>query len=111
LDLYLATVYCREKLPERGQAFARRYEGEFHEAPNLFAAQAYDGARLLFEVLQRAPHRTPTALRDELERTMSFDSVAGPISWKDHITHRRFFLVRIKGGTSEVLQTVEPANE
>jgi branched-chain amino acid transport system substrate-binding protein len=110
-DQYLATVYAREKLTSRGQEFARRYEAEFHEAPDLNAAAAYDGARLLFDVLQRAQTTAPAALRDELARTESFETVTGPVAWKGRRPRRPFFLVQVKGGQARVVQTVEPGGE
>jgi len=107
-DLYLATVWATEKLTARGQEFARRYEAEFHEAPDLYAAQAYDGACLLLGVLQRAQTLAGTPLRNELARTESFETVTGPLSWKDRRPRRPFFLVGVKGGQARVVQTVEP---
>jgi branched-chain amino acid transport system substrate-binding protein len=110
-DLYLATVWAKEKLTARGQEFARRYEAEFHEAPDLYAAQAYDGACLLLGVVQRARTTAAGPLRDELARTESFETVTGPMSWKDRRPRRTFFLVAVKGGKARVVQTVEPAGE
>jgi branched-chain amino acid transport system substrate-binding protein len=110
-EVYVATVYATEKLTSRGREFARRYEAEFHEAPDADAAAAYDGARLLFDVLQRAQTTTPAALRDELARTESFETVTGPVAWKDRRPRRTFFLVQVKGGKARVVQTVEPGAE
>ncbi len=107
-DLYLATVYAPEKLTPRGREFARRYEAEFHEAPDLYAAGAYDAAALLLGVLQRAQTTAPAALRDELARTESFETVTGPVAWKDRRPRRTFFLVEVKGGRARLVQTVEP---
>jgi branched-chain amino acid transport system substrate-binding protein len=110
-DLYLATVYATEKLTAHGQEFARRYEAGFHESPDLYAAGAYDGARLLFDVLHRAQTTAPAALRDELARTESFETVTGTVAWKDRRPRRTFFLVEVKGGQVRVVQTVEPGGE
>ncbi len=110
-DQYLATVFAREKLTARGQEFARRYEAEFHEAPDLYAAEAYDGARLLFDLLQRAQTTAPAALRDELARIESFETVTGPVAWKERRPRRTFFLVQVKGDQARVVQAVEPGGE
>jgi branched-chain amino acid transport system substrate-binding protein len=110
-DVYLASVYFAEKWTARGQAFARHYDAEFHEAPDLFAAQAYDGACLLFAVLQRAPNRTPTVLREELERLESFETVTGPVTWKDRRTRRALYLLHLKDGKTRLLGTVEPEGQ
>jgi branched-chain amino acid transport system substrate-binding protein len=110
-DLYLATVYATEKLTAQGREFARRYEAEFHESADVYAAGAYDGARLLFDVLGRAQTTAPNALRYELARTESFETVNGPVAWKDRRPRRTFFLVQVKGGQARVVQTVEPGGE
>jgi branched-chain amino acid transport system substrate-binding protein len=107
-DLYLATVYCPEKLTARGQEFARRYEADNHEPPDLYAAQAYDGACLLFGVLSKAKGTDPAAVRQELERTETFETVTGTVTWKDHRARRAFFLLHVQGGKTTVAQTVEP---
>jgi branched-chain amino acid transport system substrate-binding protein len=107
-EVYLATVYAPEKLTARGQEFARRYEAEYHEPPDLSAAGAYDATRLLFEVLARAQSAEPATLGDEGARTENFETVTGPVTWKDSAVRRAFFLVRVKGPRAEVVQTVEP---
>jgi branched-chain amino acid transport system substrate-binding protein len=107
-DVYLATVYCPEKLTARGQEFARRFEADNHEPPDLYAAQAYDGACLLFGVLSKVKATDPAAVRQELQRTESFETVTGTVTWKDHRARRGFFLLHIKGGKTTVVQTVEP---
>lgn len=110
-QVLLATVYLPEKLTARGQDFARRYEADFHEPPDLYAAQAYDGARLLLDILQRAQTTAPATLRDELARTATFETVTGPVSWKDQRPRRAFFLVELKEGHPRLVQTVEANHE
>ena len=56
-EVYLATAYSADQLTDSGRAFARRYEERFHELPDLYAAQAYDAARLLLDVMQRTAPR------------------------------------------------------
>jgi branched-chain amino acid transport system substrate-binding protein len=107
-DTYLATVFCAEKLTPRGQTFAQRYEAQFHEAPDLYAAQAYDGACLLLETLERVGNPTLQSVREELARTESFETVTGPIRWKGQEPRRAFFLMRVHAGKGPVVQTVEP---
>jgi branched-chain amino acid transport system substrate-binding protein len=110
-EVYLATVYCADKLTDRGKEFARRYEADFREPPDLYAAQAYDGARLLFEVLGRAQATEPTVVREELARTETFETVTGPVAWAAQGVRRTLFVVRMKGGRAEVVQTVEPGGD
>ncbi len=106
-DVYLATVYSPDHLSERGRAFARRYEERFHESPDLYAVQSYDAARLVIESLQRAGTASREALGKELARLEQFDSVTGPVRWKDRQPHRRVFLIALKNNRPRVVSTIE----
>lgn len=106
-DVYLATAYSPDHLSERGRAFARRYEERFHEQPDLYAAQSYDAARLIFESLQRAGMASREALGKELARLEQFDGVTGPVRWKERQPHRRVFLIALKNNRPSVVSTIE----
>jgi branched-chain amino acid transport system substrate-binding protein len=106
-DVYLATGYSPDHLSESGRDFVRRYTERFHEPPDLYACQAFDAARLLVETLQRAG-TDRDALRKELARLESFDSVTGPIRWKDRLPHRRVFLIALKNNQPKVVRMIEP---
>jgi branched-chain amino acid transport system substrate-binding protein len=109
-DVYLATVYAAEGLAARGKDFARRYEERFHVAPDLAAAQAYDAARLLFAAMHRAQDVSSARIREELARGEPFESVTGPVLWKDGEPRQRLFVVRLATphAAPQVVQTVEP---
>jgi branched-chain amino acid transport system substrate-binding protein len=107
-DVYLATAYSADHLTESGRDFARKYQERFHEPPDLYAAQAYDGTRLLVEALQRVGGPDKDALVKELERLESFDALTGPIHWKDHQPRRRLFLIVLTSQAAKVVRTIEP---
>jgi branched-chain amino acid transport system substrate-binding protein len=109
--VYLATVYAAEGLTERGQAFARRYEERFHEAPDLYAAQAYDGARLLFETMHRLQTADGARVRAELGKGEPFESLTGPVRWKDRQARRPVFLVRVHPDKAALVRTFAPEGE
>jgi branched-chain amino acid transport system substrate-binding protein len=106
-DVYLATAYSPDHLTEAGRAFARRYQERFHEPPDLYAAHSYDAARLLLDAMQRAGAPTREAVANELARLEQFDSVTGPIRWKDRLPRRRVFLVALTNNQPRVVSTVE----
>lgn len=106
--VYLATVYSADHLSESGRAFAQRYRERFHEPPDLFAAQCYDATRLLFDSLQREGTANRERLGKELTQRESFESVTGPIRWKDRQPRRRIFVVSIQKNKSNVVSTVDP---
>ena len=53
-EVYAVTTFAAAGLTPRGQEFAKKYREHFKEEPDLYAADAYDGARLLFEAMRRA---------------------------------------------------------
>jgi branched-chain amino acid transport system substrate-binding protein len=103
--VYLATVYCRAGLTDRGKEFAQRYEKAFGEPPDLVAAQSYDGVRLLFEALAKAG---PTAakVREHLSGLEDWESATGALSLKDHRTRRPLFVVRLHSGEEKLIKTI-----
>jgi ABC-type branched-subunit amino acid transport system substrate-binding protein len=107
-DVYLATAYSAEHLSEAGRAFAHRYTERFHEPPDLYAAQSYDAFRLLLESMQRAGSASKDAVVKELPPAQPFDSVTGPIRWKERQPRRRVFLTLLKGNQIKVVSTLEP---
>jgi branched-chain amino acid transport system substrate-binding protein len=100
-EVYLATVYCEEKLTREGRDFAQRYEKAFRAPPDLAAAQAYDGVRLLFEALSKAGP-TPAKVREYLSGLEDWPSVTGPLSLKERRTRRPVFVVRLQGGAAKL---------
>ncbi len=91
---YCATIYCVEALSERGKQFVAKYEKEMHAPPDLAAAQAYDGTRLLIEAIAKVGI-TPTTLRDYLTKLEAWETVTGPLSLKDRHPKRPVFVLRL----------------
>jgi branched-chain amino acid transport system substrate-binding protein len=107
-DIYLATAFSTEKLTPRGQEFARRYQDEFHEAPDLAAAEAYDAAWLLFTTINKAQSIAADRLREDLAATESFESLTGSVTFKDRQARRPLFIVRAADGKAHVEETLGP---
>jgi branched-chain amino acid transport system substrate-binding protein len=107
-DVYLATAYSAEKLSESGRAFARHYEARFHEPPDFYAALSYDSARLLLDAMHRAAAASRDSLTKELAQLKSFDSVTGPVHWKDRQPRRRVFLIALQNNRPRVVSMLEP---
>jgi branched-chain amino acid transport system substrate-binding protein len=102
--VFLATVFAAEGLSEKGKAFARRYAERFHEPPDFFAAQAYDGTRLLAEALRRAGLPSQARLREELANVDSLEGVTGPLLFKDRRCRRRIFILALEKGTVQFVR-------
>lgn len=58
--------------------FQREFEAAFGEAPEQYAAHAYDGMNMLIKAIERAGLNR-ALIRDELAKMTSFHGVTGPI--------------------------------
>ncbi len=98
--IYLATAYVAENKTEQNVAFVKEYQEQFHEPPDLHAALAYDGIRILFEALRRAKSVQPSKVRAELANSASkFDCLTGSLAFdKDHAASRTLFVVHVEDG-------------
>jgi branched-chain amino acid transport system substrate-binding protein len=105
-DVYAVTTFAADGLSPRGQEFAKKYRERFKEEPDLYAADAYDGARLLFEAMRRAKSVEAERLRPALADGGSFDSVTGPltIDREDHGARRPVFVVQQREGLAKLVK-------
>jgi branched-chain amino acid transport system substrate-binding protein len=105
-DAYALTTFAADGLTPRGQEFAKQYQERFKEPPDLYAASAYDGARLLFEAMRRAKSSEPERVRKALADLGNFDSLTGPltIDSDDHSARRPVFVVRRQEGQVKVVK-------
>ncbi len=107
-DLATATVVSLEDLTDRGKEFAKKYQERFHETADLPACQAYDAARALFAALVRAKGTAPDHVRDALAAASGFDSLTGPLRFKDGRARRRVFVVSLHDGEAKTVRTIDP---
>jgi branched-chain amino acid transport system substrate-binding protein len=106
--VYLATAYVADCGTSQGQEFAKRYQERFREAPDVQAALAYDGARLLFAALRRA-RANRTTVREELWKEETFESLTGPLyPQKERPARRTAFVVRLEDGQPKPVQHYDP---
>ena len=63
------------------QAFIQNYRTKYGIEPNIFAAQSYAAVYILAEAIVEAQSTDPTAIRDALANTNSFDTVLGQFSF------------------------------
>jgi ABC-type branched-subunit amino acid transport system substrate-binding protein len=110
-EIVLATVSCAEGLSPKGQEWRRKFEESFRETPGYPAFQAYDASRLVLDTLQQANSAGSLRLRDSLQRLETFDSLMGPLIFKDRRTRRPLFLLQIRGNETRLLKTVAPETQ
>jgi branched-chain amino acid transport system substrate-binding protein len=110
-DVYAVTSYVASDETGANQSFVKRYQEQFHESPDVNAALAYDGVRLLAEAIRSAGTMNSVKVGEALAKIDAFESVSGALSFgKDHHAMRPLFVVQIKAGQA-VLQKRYGAEE
>ena len=98
-NVYLATSYIATDETPANQEFARKYQEQFHEPPDVNAALACDGTRLLCDGLRKAASINAVKLREALSKTEDFESVTGPMKFgEDRHARRPLFVIQIQNG-------------
>ncbi|MDR3355395.1 MAG: ABC transporter substrate-binding protein [Synergistaceae bacterium] len=92
-DAAIGTFVTAPKLPvydeladsdpvkESAGKFVETYRAKFNEAPNLYAAESYDGIYLVAEAFKRAGSTEPDAVARELESLKDFSGAQGKFSF------------------------------
>lgn len=63
------------------QGFVKAYQAKFGQAPDMFAAQAYDAAKILLEAMARAKSTDGPAIQAEMMKTKDFPGITGNTSF------------------------------
>jgi branched-chain amino acid transport system substrate-binding protein len=106
-DVYAMSTFVADETP-RVQEFIRKYQARFNEAPDLSAAAAYDGARLLFEALRRKSGKVERP-RDLFAGLEGLETLSGSLTFDrdDHCARRPVFVVQKKEGTLRLVKRFE----
>jgi branched-chain amino acid transport system substrate-binding protein len=108
----LATAFVADESLPRAQEFSRRYVERFGRPPEVFAALAYDDARLLFDAMRRPKSVQGSKVRDELAKVKDFESLTGPLTLdKDRGGRRTAFVVRLEDGRERLLKRYPPSEK
>jgi branched-chain amino acid transport system substrate-binding protein len=107
-DVYAVSTFFVADDSPRVQEFIRKYQAKFNEPPDLSAASAYDGARLLFEALRRKSGKIERA-RDLFAGLEGFEMLSGSLTLdrEDHCARRPVFVVQKKEGTLRLVKRFE----
>jgi branched-chain amino acid transport system substrate-binding protein len=93
----------------RVQKFVQTYQAKYHAVPDALAALWYDGARLLFQAVQRAGSTDSAKIRDALASTRDFDGVTGRISIDENRNASKpAVILKIENGELKMVQQITP---
>lgn len=90
--------FFRDSPTPQVREFVERYRRRYQATPSLFAAQAYDAARMVLEALRQGAS-SGRAVRDQLLQLQDFPSLGGPAVFGPGGTlQRRALLIQVKSG-------------
>jgi branched-chain amino acid transport system substrate-binding protein len=104
--VYLTTAFVADADTPRAQEFVKKYRETFSEDADVYAALAYDNARLLFEALRRAGAALSGAkLVEELAGLKDFPGLTGSVSFgEDRRLRRPAFVVGLEKRQAKTLK-------
>jgi branched-chain amino acid transport system substrate-binding protein len=107
--VYLVSAFTADALTAKGQEVARRYRERFGQDLDVYAALAYDDARILFEAFRRAHLTRGEQVRAELPKLDNFEGLTGPIAFTaEHTARRPLFVLRLTEGKSQLAKRYDP---
>jgi branched-chain amino acid transport system substrate-binding protein len=112
--LYFATPFVAEREGPAAE-FVKKYQERFRQPPDVHAALAYDGLRVLLEGLRRAKEPKAELLRNELAQEVQptsgspFDSVSGPLYFDgSHNAQRPLLVAQWNEGQIKKIKQYDP---
>ena len=108
--LYHITPLASDLDMPLAKTFVDQYRKAFSEEPDVHAALAYDGIRLLGEALRQADNNlSPGPLKDKLAALKDFPGLTGPLSLTpEHQVRRPALVVRLENGRWRTVKRYEP---
>jgi branched-chain amino acid transport system substrate-binding protein len=87
-------------VPDANNEFVKKYQERFHQEPDLHAALAYDGLRVLCEAMGRVQILQPGKIRLALDEgnEKPFEKAGGLTFDKRHAARRPLFIGRLEDG-------------
>jgi branched-chain amino acid transport system substrate-binding protein len=104
--LRMASTFVPENPAPEVQTFVSEYKAAYNDAPNMFAAQAYDAVGIMLDALKAVgPKATRAQLRDALAKTNNYPGVTGKTSFDPETREpaKELAKMEVKGGKFVVL--------
>jgi branched-chain amino acid transport system substrate-binding protein len=111
-NIYWVTPYSPDSPVPANQEFVKKYKERFQETPDVFAALAYDGIRILVQSMHRGRSTDRAEILKQLRskeskpfECLTTDSLTFN---EDHSARRPLFVVRRQDGSSSIIKSFDP---
>jgi branched-chain amino acid transport system substrate-binding protein len=109
---YFSSHFSADDPDPQVQRFVEDYRRLFGNAPDSFAATAYDATRIMLDACARATSLERTAIRDALAATRDFPGVTGAVTFNsERNAVKPIVIIRIgDAGTQSVEAHIKPSD-
>jgi branched-chain amino acid transport system substrate-binding protein len=108
-NCYFSTAYTADDPDTVVQNFVKRFNSQYHDTPDAFAALGYDAGRILFDAINRAGSEEGAKIRDALAATRDFRGVTGTISIDaDRNARKPIVIIAVTDGKQKYKETIQP---
>lgn len=95
---YYASAFAIDKDRPKTVEFAQRFRESFKQEPDVHAALAYEGIRIIAQAMVKAETPVDKRFLEELRQTKDFPGLAGPLTFgPDQQLRRPLFVGRMAG--------------
>lgn len=107
---FITNHYSVDNPDPRVQAFIAAYRRRYGDTPDALAALAYDGARVLYDAIERAGSADGARIRDALAATRDFPGVTGTITLDaDRNAVKPAVILELRDGAYHYRTTIAPS--
>jgi branched-chain amino acid transport system substrate-binding protein len=110
--VYLATAFAEDDPAPRAREFVARYRQRFGESPDVHAALAYEGTRLMIEAVRQCQSVEAGKVCEALAKIKDFQSLAGPFRWGEDLwAVRTAIILEIDKGRVKEVRRFPPGRQ
>lgn len=105
-----STFFATEQpITNESKVFLDEYRKEFKKEPAAVTALGYDAYILILDAIERANSAEPTAIRDEIAKTVNFEGSAGFVTLDENGDAVKDAVIKVvKDGKFTYMDTVKP---
>ena len=106
---YFSSLYSPDDDSKLNKDFVAEYQKAYNAKPDVFAALAYDSARLVAEAIKSANSADPAKIAEAMAKIKGFNGVSGSVTFNEqHNPVKSAVIIEHKGGVQTFKTKVNP---
>ena len=108
-NCYFSSLYSPDDTSKLNKEFVESYQKEYKQKPDVFAALAYDSAKLFIKAMEDAKSADPGKIAEALAQVSGFTGVSGSIKFDgSHNPIKAAVIIELKNGRQTFRTKVNP---